>query len=143
VNRIILLVEDDRNDEDLTLRAVRKHIRHVVVVTRDGTEALDFLFGTGDYEGRDLAISPSLILLDLKLPKVNGFEVLRRIRGNTRTCCIPVVIFSSSTEEQDVLDSYNLGANSYICKPDDYDVFCNTLSQVTAYWLSLNKVPMR
>jgi two-component system, response regulator len=143
VNRIILLVEDDRNDEDLTLRAVRKHIRHVVVVTRDGVEALDFLFGTGDYQGRDLSISPSLVLLDLRLPKLSGFEVLRCVRGDARTCCIPVVIFSSSAEEQDVLDSYNLGANSYICKPEDYDVFCNTLIQVAAYWLSLNKVPMR
>lgn len=140
---IILLVEDDPEDEVFTLRAVRKHVTQAVVVARDGAEALDFLFGTGDYEGRDLSISPSLVLLDLKLPKLDGFEVLRRIRGNARTRCIPVVIFSSSAEEQDILDSYSLGANSYICKPNDYGDFCNTLNQVTVYWLSLNKVPMR
>ena len=143
MNKIILLVEDDPEDEVFTLRAVRKHVTQAVVVARDGAEALDFLFGTGDYEGRDLSISPSLVLLDLKLPKSNGFEVLRCVRGNTRTRCVPVVIFSSSTEENDILDSYRLGANSYVYKPDDYDDFCNTLNQVTTYWLSLNKVPLR
>ena len=141
--KLILLVEDDPEDEALTLRAVRKYVTQSVVVARNGSEALDFLFGTGDYKGRDLSISPTLILLDLKLPNLNGFEVLSRVRGDASTCCIPVVIFSSSTNEQDILDSYRLGANSYICKPNDFSVFCNTLNQVTAYWLSLNKVPMR
>ena len=141
MDKIILLVEDDRNDEELTLRALRKHTPNVVVVTRDGAEAIDFLFATGDYEGRDPSISPNLILLDLKLPKLNGFEVLRLIREDARTRRIPVIIFSSSTLEQDILDSYLLGANSYVCKPVDYDNFSETLKRVTAYWFSLNTAP--
>jgi two-component system response regulator len=142
VYEIILLVEDDPEDEAITLRAVRKHVTQSVVVARDGSEALDFLFGTGDYKGRDLSISPTLILLDLKLPKVNGFEVLRRIREDVRTRCIPVVIFTSSTVEQDILDCYNLGANSYICKPVDFNHFCDTLKQVISYWFCLDMTLM-
>ena len=141
--KIILLVEDDPDDEALTLRIVRKHITQSVVVAHDGSEALDFLFGNGDYKGRDLSISPSLILLDLKLPKLNGFEVLRRIRGDARTQCIPVVVFSSSTEEQDILGSYCLGANSYIRKPEDFDEFCETLTHIIEYWFTLNIAPMQ
>jgi two-component system, response regulator len=141
VYKIILLVKDDPDDEILTLRAVREHITEPVVVVRDDSEALDFLFGSGDYEGRDLSITTNLILLDLKLPKLNGFKVLRRIRGDARTMCIPVVILSSSAEEQEILDCYSLGANSYLCKPQDFSKFCDTLKQVMAYWLHLNQLP--
>jgi len=138
---MILLVEDNPDDEALTLRAVRKCMPHQIVVARDGTEALDFLFGAGAYQGRDLLKRPLLVLLDLKLPKVNGLEVLRRIRGDARTRVIPVVVFTSSTEEQDILDSYSLGANSYIRKPVDYLQFCDDMKQVMTYWLSVNQLP--
>jgi len=138
---MILLVEDNPDDEALTLRAVRKHMPHGIVVARDGAEALDFLFGTGNFSGRDLSVSPLLVLLDLKLPKVNGLEVLRRIRGDARTRVIPVVVFTSSTEEQDILDCYSLGANSYIRKPVDYNQFCADMKQVMIYWLSVNQLP--
>jgi two-component system, response regulator len=141
VNKMILLVEDNPDDEALTLRAVRKHMPHGIVVARDGAEALDFLFGTGNFSGRDLSVSPLLVLLDLKLPKVNGLEVLRRIRGDVRTRVIPVVVFTSSTEEQDILDCYSLGANSYIRKPVDYNQFCADMKQVMTYWLSVNQLP--
>ena len=138
---MILLVEDNPDDEALTLRAVRKHMPHGIMVARDGAEALDFLFGTGCHEGRDLSNSPLFVLLDLKLPKVNGLEVLRRIRGDARTRVIPVVVFTSSTEEQDILDCYSLGANSYIRKPVDYNQFCADMKQVITYWLSVNQLP--
>jgi len=138
---MILLVEDNPDDEALTLRAVKKHMPHGIVVARDGAEALDFLFGTGRFTGRDLSVSPLLVLLDLKLPKVNGLEVLRRIRGDARTRVIPVVVFTSSTEEQDILDCYSLGANSYIRKPVDYNQFCADMKQVMTYWLSVNQLP--
>ena len=141
VNKMILLVEDNPDDEALTLRAVRKHMPHGIVVARDGAEALDFLFGTGHFTGRDLSIAPLLVLLDLKLPKVNGLEVLRRIRGDLRTRVIPVVVFTSSTEEQDILDCYTQGANSYIRKPVDYNQFCADMKQVMTYWLSVNQLP--
>ena len=141
MNKMILLVEDNPDDEALTLRAVKKHMPHGIVVARDGAEALDFLFGAGRFEGRDLSNSPLLVLLDLKLPKVNGLEVLRRIRGDARTRVIPVVVFTSSTEEQDILDCYNLGANSYIRKPVDYNQFCADMKQVMTYWLSVNQLP--
>jgi two-component system response regulator len=141
VNKIILLVEDNPDDEALTLRAVRKHMPYGIMVARDGAEALEFLFGTGRHSGRDLTLSPLLVLLDLKLPKVNGLEVLRRIREDGRTRSIPVIVFTSSTEEQDILDSYRLGANSYIRKPVDYGQFCDDLKQVMTYWLCLNQLP--
>lgn len=141
MNKMILLVEDNPDDEALTLRALRKNMPHGIVVARDGAEALDFLFGTGRYAGRDLAVSPLLVLLDLKLPKVNGLEVLRRTREDSRTRSIPVIIFTSSTEEQDILDSYRLGANSYIRKPVDYGQFCHDMKQVMSYWLSVNQLP--
>jgi CheY-like chemotaxis protein len=138
---MILLVEDNPDDEALTLRAVRKHMSHSIVVARDGAEALDFLFGTGSHAGRDLTMSPLLVLLDLKLPKVNGLEVLRRLREDARTRSIPVIVFTSSTEEQDILDSYRLGANSYVRKPVDYGQFCGDLKQVMTYWLNVNQLP--
>jgi two-component system, response regulator len=138
---MILLVEDNPDDEALTLRAIRKNMPHGIMVARDGAEALDYLFGTGCHTGRDLSVSPLLVLLDLKLPKVNGLEVLRRIRGDARTRVIPVVVFTSSTEEQDILDSYTLGANSYIRKPVDYSQFCGDMKQVMNYWLSVNQLP--
>ena len=141
MNKLILLVEDNPDDEALTLRAVRKHMPHRIVVARDGAEALEFLFCTGRYARRDASVSPLLVLLDLKLPKVNGLEVLRRIREDSRTRSVPVLIFTSSTEEQDILDSYRLGANSYIRKPVDYGQFCDDMKQVMTYWLSVNQLP--
>ena len=138
---MILLVEDNPDDEALTLRVVRKNMPHGIVVARDGADALEFLFGTGRYEGRDLTITPLLVLLDLKLPKVNGLEVLRRVREDSRTRSIPVIVFTSSTEEQDILDSYRLGANSYIRKPVDYGRFCQDMKQVMNYWLCVNQLP--
>jgi two-component system, response regulator len=141
VNRTILLVEDNPDDEALTLRAVRKHMPHGIAVARDGAEALEFLFGTGRHADRDLSTPPLLVLLDLKLPKVNGLEVLRRMREDARTRPIPVVVFTSSTEEQDILDCYRLGANSYIRKPVDYVQFCDDLKQVMTYWLCVNQLP--
>jgi len=141
VNKTILLVEDNPDDEALTLRAVRKNMPHGIVVARDGAEALEFLFGTGRYSGRDLTDGPLLMLLDLKLPKVNGLEVLRRTREDARTRSIPVIVFTSSTEEQDILDSYRLGANSYIRKPVDYGQFCQDMKQVMNYWLCVNQLP--
>jgi two-component system, response regulator len=110
-------------------------------VARDGAEALDFLFGTGLHACRDTSVPPLLVLLDLKLPKVNGLEVLRRMREDSRTRSIPVVVFTSSTEEQDILDSYRLGANSYIRKPVDYGQFCEDMKQVMNYWLCVNQLP--
>jgi len=138
---MILLVEDNPDDEALTLRAIRKHMPYGIVVARDGAEALDFLFGTGPNAGNDQPAPPLLVLLDLKLPKVNGLEVLRRMREESRTRSIPVVVFTSSTEEQDILDSYRLGANSYIRKPVDYGQFCDNMKQVMNYWLSVNQLP--
>lgn len=141
MNKMILLVEDNPDDEALTLRAVRKHMPYGIMVARDGAEALEFLFGKGCHVGRDLSNSPLLVLLDLKLPKVNGLEVLRRMREDVRTRPIPVVVFTSSTEEQDILDSYRLGANSYIRKPVDYCQFCEDIKQAMTYWLFLNQLP--
>jgi len=141
MNKMILLVEDNPDDEALTLRAVRKHMPYGVVVARDGAEALDYLFCTGRYAGRDPMASPLFVLLDLKLPKMNGLEVLRRVREDVKTRSIPVIVFTSSTEEQDILDSYRLGANSYIRKPVDYGQFCDDMKQVMTYWLCVNQLP--
>lgn len=140
MNKTILLVEDNPDDEALTLRAVKKHMPYGIVVARDGAEALDYLFVAGRWAEREAA-NPLLILLDLKLPKVNGLEVLRRMREDARTRSIPVIVFTSSTEEQDILDSYRLGANSYIRKPVDYGQFCDNMKQVMHYWLSVNQLP--
>jgi two-component system response regulator len=141
----ILLVEDNPDDEALTLRALSKNnIRNPVVVARDGVEALDWMFGTGVHAGRDTAELPSVVLLDLKLPKVDGLEVLRRIRADERTRLAPIVILTSSREEQDLVNGYRLGANSYIRKPVDFAQFIEAVKQLGLYWLVLNEtVPPR
>lgn len=138
-DKIILLVEDDPDDEALTLRALKKgNILNEVVVARDGAEALDYLFGIGTYAGRDTSIMPQVILLDLKLPKVDGLEVLRRLRADERTKLLPVVILTSSDEERDIVESYSLGANSYVHKPVDFGQFAEAIRQLGLYWLVLN-----
>ena len=140
--RIILLVEDNPDDEALTLRALkRNNILNPVVVARDGVEALDYLFGTGAYTGRDLHMMPQVILLDLKLPKVDGLEVLQRLRAHERTRLLPVVILTSSKEEQDLIQGYSLGANSYVRKPVDFTQFAEAVRQMGLYWLILNEPP--
>ncbi len=141
-NRIILLVENNREDVDLTLRSLKKHnISNEVVVARDGAEALDYLFTTGAYASRDTSIMPAVILLDLKLPKIDGLEVLRRLRADARTQLLPVVIVTSSKEEQDMISSYKLGANSYVRKPVDFVQFSEAVGQLGLYWLLLNEPP--
>jgi len=138
----ILQVEDNPDDVELTLLAFKNsHIQNEVVVVRDGAEALDYLFGTGAYAGRDTDIMPAVILLDLNLPKINGLEVLRRIRGDERTQLLPVIILTSSKEEQDLISSYKLGANSYIRKPVDFAQFSEAIRQLGLYWLILNEPP--
>ena len=139
---IILLVEDDSKDEALTLRALsRSPIRHDVVVSRDGAQALDYLFAQNAYASRNPLDLPAVMLLDLKLPKVDGLEVLRRVRANPRTRLLPVVILTSSNEEQDRLDGYACGANSYVRKPVEFTEFANAVQQVGLYWLLLNEPP--
>ncbi|HKV82756.1 MAG TPA: response regulator [Candidatus Sulfotelmatobacter sp.] len=137
---MILLIEDNHDDEALTLRALNKNnIKNEIAVARDGVEALDFLFGEGTYEGRDLSVMPQVILLDLKLPRVDGLEVLRRMRTDDRTRLLPVVILTSSNEEQDRLKGYSLGANSYVRKPVDFAQFIEAVRQLGLYWLILNE----
>lgn len=139
----ILLVEDNPDDAALTLRALRKTaILTEVTWVRDGTEALDYLFCTGNYAGRTPQTSPALIVLDLKLPKVDGWEVLRRLRADRRTQFIPVVVLTSSKEQEDMAKSYRLGANSYIHKQIDFLKFTETVQQLKAYWLNLNEAPL-
>jgi len=141
-NKIILLVEDNPDDEALTLRALKKNnIQNEVVVAHDGVEALDYLFGAGSYAGRDTKVVPQVVLLDLKLPKVDGLEVLKRIRADERTKLLPVVILTSSNEEQDLVNGYGLGANSYIRKPVDFNQFIQAVGQLGLYWLVLNEPP--
>jgi two-component system, response regulator len=138
----LLLVEDNPDDEALTLRALkRNNILNEVVVARDGVEALDYLFGTGAYSGRDLSAPPPLVLLDLKLPKVDGLEVLRRMRADPRTRCLPVVMLTTSNEERDLRDAYDLGVNSFIRKPVDFAQFMAAVGQLGLYWLVLNELP--
>lgn len=139
-DKIILLVEDNPDDELLTLRALKKNnILNEVIVARDGAEALDYLFGAGMYADRDTSLMPQVVLLDLKLPKLDGLEVLQQLRADQRTELLPVVILTSSDEEQDIVDSYRLGANSYIRKPVDFDQFSDAVQQLGLYWLVLNK----
>ncbi len=138
--RPILLVEDNPDDEALTLRAFGKNkITNPVVVARDGVEALDYLFGSGGHAGRDTSIMPAVILLDLKLPRIDGLEVLRRIRAGENTSLLPVVVLTTSKEQQDISEAYRLGANSYIRKPVDFERFIQAVGQLGVYWLSLNE----
>ena len=144
---VILLVEDNPDDEALTLRALKKNnIRNEVVIARDGVEAVDYLFGTDAHAGRDLSIMPPVILLDLKLPKMDGFEVLERFRYSEFTRYLPVVILTTSSEDQDRIRGYDLGANSFVRKPVEFDKFIEALRQLGLYWLILNEaapVPRR
>lgn len=142
--KLIMLVEDNPDDEALTLRALKKNnISNEIVVAHDGVEALDFLFCTGTHAGRDPDIMPQVILLDLKLPKIDGLEVLRQLRENQITQLLPVVILTSSKEEQDLINGYSLGANSYIRKPVDFAQFTEAIRQLGLYWLVLNEMPPR
>lgn len=140
----ILIVEDNPNDAELALRALKKHnlANHVALVT-DGEEALDFVFARGKYAHRKIENSPRIILLDLKLPKVDGLEVLRAIKGDLRTKIIPVIVLTSSKEEKDIVESYKLGVNSYILKPVDFDKFVDAVKDIGYYWLLLNQSPIR
>jgi len=138
----ILLVEDNPNDAELTMRALKKHnLANRVVLVTDGEEALDFIFARGAYKNRKVENHPKVILLDLKLPKVDGLEVLRACKSDPRTKIIPVVVLTSSKEERDLVESYRLGANSYITKPVDFDKFVESVSQLGLYWLLLNQPP--
>ena len=141
-NKVILLVEDSQHDEELVLRALRKHnIQNEVVVTRDGAEALDYLFAAGEHAGRNSAEQPAVVLLDIKLPKIDGLEVLRRIRGDERTKLLPVVILTSSKEDKDRFEGYASGANSFVRKPIEFAEFSNAIGQLGLYWLLLNEAP--
>lgn len=138
----ILLVENNPNDVELTLRALKKHnLTNKVHVVKDGAEALEYIFAKGDYAHRKIEDYPKVILLDLKLPKVDGLEVLRQIKSNEGTKLIPVVVLTSSKEEQDLVESYRLGANSYITKPVDFESFVKAVSELGLYWLLLNQPP--
>ena len=139
---VILLVEDNPDDEALTIRAFQKNnLTNEIAVARDGAEALEYLFGTDRYAGRDISEQPSLVLLDLKLPRVDGLEVLRQMRADPRTQTVPVVILTSSREERDIEGGYRLGANSYVCKPVDFAEFLEATRQLGLYWLLLNQPP--
>ncbi len=138
----ILLVEDNPDDEALAIRALKRHhISNDIVVARDGVEALDYLFGRGIHAARDISIKPTVVLLDLKLPRVDGLEVLRQLRADDRTRLLPVVVLTTSSEEQDMLSSYSLGCNSYIRKPVDFVQFSEAIRQLGMYWLLINEAP--
>lgn len=139
---VLLLVEDNPDDEELTLLAFEQSaIANEVVVAHDGVEALDYLFSTGMYADRNPSLMPALILLDLQLPRINGLEVLQRLRADNRTKLLPVVILTTSNEQQDLINSYSLGCNSYIRKPVDYDQFITAVQQLGMYWLLINEPP--
>jgi two-component system response regulator len=140
--KYMLLVEDNSDDEILTLHALQENnIANKVVVTRDGAEALDYLFGTGAHSARDVSEVPTVILLDLKLPKIDGLEVLRRLRANDRTRLLPIVILTTSQEDEDLINSYSLGANSYVHKPVDMDQFITAVRQLGLFWMIVNDAP--
>jgi two-component system response regulator len=142
MEKMILLVEDNPNDEELTLRALRKaNIANEVFVARDGQEALDYLFSTGSRAGHEPATMPAVVLLDLKLPKLNGIDVLHRIRADPRTKLIPVVVLTSSSEDEDMVRSYQSGANSYVRKPIEFSAFANAVTQLGMYWVLINQIP--
>jgi CheY-like chemotaxis protein len=141
-NKVVLLVEDNPDDEALAIRALKRHhIGNEIVIAHDGVEALDYLFGTGIYAGRDITMKPTVILLDLQLPRVNGLEVLQRLRADECTRLLPVVVLTTSSEEQDMLDSYSYGCNSYIRKPVDFIQFSEAIRQLGMYWLLMNEPP--
>lgn len=141
-HRPILLVEDNPDDEALTLRALHKNaVQNEVVVARDGVEALDYLFGTGSHAGRDLSVQPQVILLDLKLPRVDGLEVLEKIRADERTRMLAVVVLTSSKQEEDIARSYARGANSYVRKPVDFTEFIGAVKTLGLFWLLVNEIP--
>jgi len=141
-NKVILLVEDNPDDVMLTLRALKKSkIMNEVVIAEDGVEALDFLFGTGKYAGRNTSVLPQLVLLDLKMSRMDGLEALQRIRADERTKLLPVVILTTSSEDRDRVESYKLGANSYVRKPVDFNQFADAVRQLGLYWLVLNEAP--
>jgi len=140
--RYILLVEDNPDDEELTLLSLRKNnLAHDIVVVRDGVEAIEFLFGNGQYAQRDVAHVPTVILLDLKLPKLDGLGVLKRLRADERTRTLPVVVLTSSSQDADMIASYNLGANSYVRKPVEFGAFVEAVSSLGLYWVLLNRPP--
>ena len=140
--KTILLVEDNPDDELLVMRALKKaNVLNKVVVAHDGAEAMDYLFGTGAYAGRDISDNPAVTLLDLKLPKIDGLGVLRRVRADERLRNLPIVILTSSREQEDVIKSYELGANSYVRKPVDFNNFAEAVRQLGLYWLVLNESP--
>jgi two-component system response regulator len=142
--KYILLIEDNPDDIDLTIRALKKNnLKNETVVVRDGAEALDYLFGTGTHANRDITTMPAVILLDLKLPKISGLEVLHRLKTNKTTRPLPVVILTTSQEENDILTSYKLGANSYVRKPVDFTEFSRVVKQLGLYWLLLNEQPIK
>lgn len=143
-DKTILLVEDNPDDEELTIRALRQaKVANEVIVARDGIEALDYLFGKGKFEGRDPSQWPTVVLLDLKLPKLNGLDVLQRVRADPRTRLIPVVILTSSSQDEDMVNSYASGANSYVRKPVEFGSFASAVTQLGVYWLLLNEPPPR
>ena len=141
-DKVILLVEDNPDDVKLTLRALKKsNILNEVVVASDGVKALDYLFGTGEYSGRDTSNVPQVILLDLNMPRLGGIEVLQRMRADERTKLLPVVVLTTSNEDAGRIDSYRLGANSYVIKPVDFNQFAKAVQQLGLYWLVLNEAP--
>jgi two-component system response regulator len=141
---ILLLVEDNPDDEALTVRAFKKaNVRNRIVVARDGVEALDYLLGSGAHTGRDAGVTPQVVLLDIKLPKIDGLEVLRRIRADARTKLLPVVILTSSSEERDMIEGYRLGANGYVRKPVDFNHFAEAVRHLGLYWVLVNQPPPR
>jgi len=142
--KVILLVEDNPDDEALAVRALKKNnVLNEIAIARDGVEALEYLFGEGAYADRDVNLVPQLVLLDLKLPKLDGLGVLRRLRADPRTKLLPIVLLTSSTEEEDLLNGYGYGANSYVRKPVDFDQFKEAIRQLSLYWLVLNEPPPR